>query len=87
MMNLFRKSQTEVPAPAPELAPAPEPASDAATEERDAAANVATTSALCTALDAEQKSWSARRNAAYRDFCVALGRHAAAKVRLSKQAA
>jgi hypothetical protein len=85
-MKLFCKAtpQTE---PAPEPAPEPrpdDPIASAVAEEAATAAQVREFSTRCTALDLEQKSWSQRRDQAYRDFCTSLARHAHAKTELAR---
>lgn len=74
--------------PASTSCPAPTLQPDALTlaiaEERMASQAVREYSATCMRLDEEQKSWSLRRDQAYRSFCEALARHADAKAQLAR---
>jgi len=82
-LNLFRRSLQTEPEPKPEPEQQPDALALAITEEAASAKLVREASYRCTALDAEQKSWSARRDQAYRDFCESLKRHADAKKKIA----
>jgi hypothetical protein len=84
-MSLFRNKATPQTEPEPALEPEPQPdaLALATTEEAAAAEATRAAAARCATLDAEQKSWSARRDAAYRAFVDSLERHADAKQKIA----
>jgi hypothetical protein len=86
--NLMEPEPVAEPQAVPELISAPaDPIALAALEEKAATIQVQEMSIICNRLDAEQRSWQSRRDAAYKAFCEASERYSAAKqevARLSK---
>lgn len=82
-MSLFRRLLQTEPERMPEPEQQPDALALAITEEAAAAKLVREASDRCKALDVEQKSWSGRRDQAYRDFVDSLKRHAKAKKKIA----